>query len=45
LRLGWSAFAAALGFESDDMKAHFDGARKVLDALLEQHKARKPCEL
>jgi hypothetical protein len=30
--------------ESDNMKAHFDGARKVLDALLERHWADKACE-
>jgi NifU-like protein involved in Fe-S cluster formation len=41
----WPAFSEALGFASDDMKAHFDGARKVLDALLEHHWAGKPCEL
>ena len=41
----WAAFSDMLGFASDDMKAHFDGARKVLDALLEHHWAGKPSEL
>ncbi len=41
----WPAFAEELGFESEDMKAHFDGARAVLDMLIEHHRAGKPCEL
>jgi NifU-like protein involved in Fe-S cluster formation len=44
-RVDWPTFAAALGFESDDMRAHFDGARRVLDALIERHWSGEPCEL
>jgi NifU-like protein involved in Fe-S cluster formation len=40
----WPTFSAALGFESEDMQAHFEGARRVLDALVEHHWAGKPCE-
>lgn len=40
----WPTFSAALGVESEDMQAHFEGARRVLDAVIEHHWAGKPCE-
>lgn len=39
----WPTFSAALGVESEDMQAHFEGARRVLDVLIERHWAGKPC--
>jgi hypothetical protein len=40
-----AAFSADLGFEADDMLTHFDGARLVLDQVLENHRQGKPCEM
>lgn len=41
----WPAFVAVLGVDSDDIRAHFDGARSVLHALIENYEAGKACEL
>ena len=40
-----AAFAADLGFEAEDMLAHFEGARQVLDQVVEHYRLGKRCEM
>jgi hypothetical protein len=39
------AFAADLGIDAEDMNTHFDGARQVLDQVVEHHRLGKRCEM